>query len=93
MSEFYIEHGDTIYINYLNDDNSNIQLTLDVIFNMVQFKYDGYILLSNDIYSVLDAQTIPIFKKIAFHALNEIKETDMNKMCLKYVRDMVDLYV
>lgn len=93
MSEFYIEHGDVIYINYLNDDNSNIQLTLDVIFNMVQFKYDGYILLSNDIYSVLDAQTIPIFKKIAFHALNEIKETDMNKMCLKYVRDMVDLYV
>ena len=93
MSEFYIERGDTIYINYLNDDNSNIQLTLDVIFNMVQFKYDGYILLSNDIHSVLDAQTIPIFKKIAFHALNEIKETDMNKMCLKYVRDMVDLYV
>lgn len=93
MSEFYIEHGDTIYINYLNDDNSNIQLILDVIFNMVQFRYDGYVLLSNDIHSVLDAETIPIFKKIAFHALNEIKETDTTKFCLKYVRQMVDLYV
>ena len=94
MSEFYVSHDDsTTNIYYLNHENKIIQLLLDWAFNSIHFHYNGYIVLTNDRQGKLDEETIPIFKKIAFHALNEIKESDETKKCLTLLREIVDLYV
>jgi len=91
MSEIYISPG--IYatnVYYLNDKNRNITLKLDWAFDDIYFKYDRYIVLTK--YN-LDKESIPVFKKIAFHVLNVIKESDTTKKCLKLLRETVDLYV
>ena len=91
MSDIYISSG--IYatnVYYVNDINRNITLTLDWAFNSIYFKYDKYIVLTKD---NLDIESIPVFKKIAFHVLNIISESDKNKTCLTLLREIVDLYV
>lgn len=93
MFEFYISHGyAATHIYYLNDENRTIQLTLDWTFDAIYFKYDGYVVLT-ETQCKLDIETIPTFKTIAFHALNEIKESNTTKKCLKLLREIVDLYV
>ena len=94
MSECYISHGDSAtMIYYLNHENKIIQLILDWTFNSIYFHYNGCVVLTNDIQGKLDEETIPVFKKLAFHALNEIKESSRTKKCLTLLREIVDLYV
>lgn len=101
-NKFNITHNPQVYIYYTNENNTEIQLTLDWNFDSIYFKYSNtWIILSygpkgniNQIHKIDNPQKISFFKSVAFHTLNTFKSfSTESENCIKELRKIVDLFV